>query len=56
MKEREIKPMPTGSVWSWAKKAIGVKEVEVKAWDMERVIRRFVQQEGCQAWGGEWDE
>jgi len=54
VKEREVKPLP--GLFSWAKKALGGGEVEVKEWDNDRVVMRFLDQEKAHGQGGEWAE
>jgi serine/arginine repetitive matrix protein 2 len=61
MKEREVKNMPSpGSMstsligWSWGKRKSvnSPQEVKVKEWDIERVVERFMAENGGR--GADW--
>ena len=52
-KEREIKPLP--SLFGWARKAFGgATEPEVKEWNNERVVLKFLDSEQAHGQSGEW--
>ena len=54
-KEREIKPLP--SLFGWARKAFGgAAEPEVKEWNNERVVLKFLDSEQAHGQSGEWAE
>lgn len=53
VKEREIKPLP--GFFGWAKKAL-IGSNEVKEWDNERVVKRYLDEEDAHGLGGEWAE
>ena len=55
LKEREIKTLPTGGLLGWARRASGVGSApRVNAWDGDRVVNRFLKEEGKEA-KGDWD-
>ena len=55
LKEREIKPLPTGGLLGWARRASSVGSApRVNAWDGDRVVNRFLKEEGKEA-KGDWD-
>ena len=55
--EREIKPLPSlGGGMSWARRAMGMsKGTKPVEWNADWVTNRFVESEGAQGLGGEWD-
>lgn len=53
IEERQVKPLP--GLFGWAKKVL-TGEPEVKEWDNERVVRRFVEAENAEGLNGEWAE
>jgi serine/arginine repetitive matrix protein 2 len=55
MSEREVKPLPGGLV-AWARRSTMGREVDVAEWDAERVVRRFLAEQGVGETGkGEWE-
>lgn len=54
-KERQVKPLPTGGLLGWARRASGAHSApKVEEWDGERVVERFLKEE-CKTAKGEWD-